>query len=92
LDGIEGVGAVEEEDVDDGEPGAGSGEGISVFVGDVPCLAETCKSRESDYIGSNVCRHEGCEVFHEGRCDSVCDGFVEDLFFPLGKGSFFGRG
>lgn len=83
---------VEDQDVEDGKPGTVEGEGITVFVGDIPCLTEACESDKCDDIGCNVFGHEGVQVFHEGRSDSVCDGPIHDFFGPSGERSLLGGG
>lgn len=88
MDGIDGARAEEEDNVDDCKPSARARKGFTVFVGHVPCLAETCEAGESDEVGSNVGRDEGCEVFHDWIRETVHDGFVRDLFPPLRKGAF----
>ncbi len=90
--GVHAIGAVKDEDVKDAEPGAGYGPGGAVVVGNIPCLAEAGEAGECDDVGCYVVGEVGGEVGHEWVGESVGDGFVLNMFSPLGEGAFLTRG
>ena len=84
------VGDEEEQNVQHGEPRARRGKFFAVGVGDIPCLAHACESRDGDHIRGDGCGYQTGYHVHCRPRGSVREGLVLDVFFPLREGSFLG--